>query len=96
MDIYLKNNHITPNIVLEANDIETLYMLVLEGNGITFVSSIFAKKYFNTSFFNDNAHLFLLDDNSTQQKIAIYCKKEDVIPTEKQNFINLCLEIYNC
>lgn len=95
VDMYFKDNKMTPNYVLETNDLDTLIMLAMEGDAITFASSTYAMKYIKSYVFNENAYVFFLDDNKTTQNIAIYYKKDKPVSSEIKHFIELCMQFYN-
>jgi DNA-binding transcriptional LysR family regulator len=94
VDHYLKKNRFTPNIVLEADDNETLMTLVLSSNCVTFSPIALLQRYGKT-YFGEKAYAFPINDSSLQQDIIISHNSEKPLSTEAQNCIMLCRELYS-
>lgn len=93
-DEYLKKNGIKPNIILVAENIETLFALCIEGMGITFYPELFVKKInpLITSESAEKVHIIPLNDRSTDGKLVIGYHKGRYLSDASKKFISLVKE----
>ena len=95
-DIYLKKNGVRPNIILQAESIETLFALCLKGMGITFYPEMFVEKI-NPSFFGE-AHTalnaFPISDRETTGQLVIAYSKNRYLSNAVKEFISFTQNHY--
>lgn len=94
-DRFFQKSGVFPNVLMESNDIETLFSLCERGMGITFSYEKYAQKFFAIS--RDNEHdasalIFPVEDESLSGDIRIsYCSDRYLTRAAKQ-FIEIAQE----
>lgn len=93
---FMSKSGITPHIILEYADLETLLALCFHGMGITFTYESFAKKALlgNEQVLLGNAYIFSLNDPGLETRLAIAYHRERYLSKAASDFIALAQELF--
>lgn len=93
---YFSSHNITPNIILQHSDLETLLGLCLHGAGLTFSFESSARKAIMMSEQNkaDAAYLFFFQDSSMETELVIAYNNDRYLSRAANDFILLAQEVF--
>lgn len=91
---FLSKNNITPKVVLESNDEDTLLNSCMHGMGITFCFDEYAELYFQMNG-NEDVVVFPIHDASLCGNIIIAYLKDKYKGLPLQEFINIAKDVYH-
>lgn len=93
---YMSKCRISPHVILEYADLETLLALCFHGMGLTFTYESFAKKALigNEQITQGNTYIFPLNDAAFETKLAIAYHKERYLSKAASDFIMLAQELF--
>ena len=95
IDRYFLKNDLHPKIIMETNDIETLFSLCEKGMGITFSFENYAKKFLRPDpekLMQRSAHIFPINDPELCGHICISYLKKRYLSRAARSFIELSRE----
>lgn len=88
---YINDFGITPNVILENNDNESLLMLCFSGEGALFASKTLLARY-QSYLALDNMLMFLVPQSRTSQKVSIMYRKNSDMTNSQQVFLQACID----
>lgn len=96
IDRYFEKNNLHPKILMETDDIETLFSLCKKGMGITFSYENYAQKAIQPDLdhlMQQSAHIFTINDSELCGLICISYLKNRYLSRAARTFIELAREV---
>lgn len=88
---YIDSFGITPNVILENNDNESLLMLGFSGEGALFAAKTLLARYQSYPAL-DNMLLFPVPQSRTSQKVSIIYRKNAELTNSQHAFLQACID----